>query len=121
MGGSRRRHVEARDQRRQYTTSKVMCWVALDRAVKLADLLDASDRVQRWQAEADRIRETVLREAWHEEARAFTGAFGSDHLDASVLLLPLVGFIPADDDRMLATLGRSGAVVPRRHGVPLGR
>ena len=95
---------EARDQRRQYTTSKVMCWVALDRAVKLADLLDASDRVQRWQAEADRIRETVLREAWHEEARAFTGAFGSDHLDASVLLLPLVGFIPADDDRMLATL-----------------
>jgi GH15 family glucan-1,4-alpha-glucosidase len=97
---------EARDEERQYLTSKVMCWVALDRALDLADLLGADDDQRaRWRAERDRIRETVLRDGWNDEVGAYTGGFGSDRLDASVLLLPLVGFLPADDERMAATIG----------------
>jgi GH15 family glucan-1,4-alpha-glucosidase len=95
---------EARDALRPYTTSKVMCWVALDRAVQLADLLDAEAEVERWRTTADDIRATVLEQAWNPDVGAFTGAFGSDRLDASVLLMPIVGFIAADDERMHATI-----------------
>jgi GH15 family glucan-1,4-alpha-glucosidase len=96
---------EARDDQRQYLTSKVMCWVALDRAVRLAPHLGEGSDAPRWGETRDDIRDTVLREGWNDIVGAFTGAFGSDRLDASVLLLPLVGFIPADDERMLSTIG----------------
>lgn len=95
---------EARDRERDYVTSKVMCWVALDRAVGLAARLGERADPERWRREADEIRATVIDEGWNEEAGAYTGAFGSDHLDASVLLMPLVGFLPADDPRMRATI-----------------
>jgi GH15 family glucan-1,4-alpha-glucosidase len=95
---------ESRDIPRHYVSSKVMSWVALDRAVLMADALDATDKVEGWTAERDAVREAVLRDGWNETAGAYSGAFGSDHLDASVLLMPLVGFLPADDDRMLATI-----------------
>ncbi|MDF1542295.1 MAG: glycoside hydrolase family 15 protein [Anaerosomatales bacterium] len=109
---------ESRDIPRHYVSSKVMSWVALDRAVLMADLLDAeSGLVEAWVAERDAVREAVLRDGWSEEAGAYGGAFGSSHLDASVLLMPIVGFLPADDERMLATihaiderLGRGGLV-----------
>jgi len=95
---------EARDAKRQYVSSKVMCWVALDRAIRLADRLgDHADPV-RWTAARAEVRATVLDQAWSEEVGAYTGAFGSDDLDASVLLLPLVGFLPAGDERMRATI-----------------
>lgn len=95
---------EARDRQRHYLTSKVMCWVALDRAVRLAPLLGDAAHTERWAAARDEIREAVLTRGWHPEVGAFTGAFGSDHLDASVLILPLVGFLPAGDPRMRATI-----------------
>ena len=95
---------EARDERRDYTSSKVMCWVALDRAVTLAPALGDRADVERWSEQRDAIHETVVREAWSEEAGAYAGAFGSDELDASVLLLPIVGFLPADDPRMWKTI-----------------
>ena len=95
---------EARDRGRHYTTSKVMCWVALDRAVQLSDLLDCDGEVKRWANVAEQIRETVLERAWNPDIDAFAGALGSDRLDASVLLMPLVGFIAADEERMLATI-----------------
>jgi len=96
---------ELRDMPRPYTSSKVMCWVALDRAVKLADRLGAEeDRRRAWTRERDAIRDTVLREAWSEERQAFTGALGLDYLDASVLQMPLVGFIAANDPRMRSTI-----------------
>lgn len=91
---------EARDASRQYLSSKVMCWVALDRAVRLAPLLAGGASVQRWQEARDQVRTAVLTKGWSERAGAFTGAFGSDQLDASVLILPLVRFLPADDERM---------------------
>lgn len=97
---------EARDQRRHYITSKVLCWVALDRAIRLADLLEADDRMERWTQVRDRIHATVLERGWSDDAGAYTGAFGSDRLDASVLLMPIVGFLPVTDDRMRATIDR---------------
>jgi GH15 family glucan-1,4-alpha-glucosidase len=95
---------ESRDEPRQYTSSKVMCWVALDRAIALAD--DLGDRAQpdEWKRAREEVRETVLEQAWSESAGAYAGAFGSDSLDASVLMMPLVGFLPADDPRMLSTI-----------------
>jgi len=95
---------EFRGTPRHYVATKVMNWVALDRAVKMADLLGASDRVGKWEAERDAVRSAVLREGWNAKVGAFTGAFGSNLLDASVLLLPLMGFLPANDKRMLATI-----------------
>jgi GH15 family glucan-1,4-alpha-glucosidase len=81
-----------------------MCWVALDRAVALADSLDASDRVQSWTETRAHIREAILTKGWSDRANAFTQSFGSDELDASSLMLPLMGFLPADDSRVLATI-----------------
>jgi GH15 family glucan-1,4-alpha-glucosidase len=95
---------EARDRRRQYVSSKVMCWVALDRAVRLAPLLGDGANLDRWGDARERVRVAVLSKAWSERAGAYTGAFGSDDLDASVLLLPLVHFLPAEDERMWATI-----------------
>jgi GH15 family glucan-1,4-alpha-glucosidase len=95
---------EVRGEPRHFLYSKVMCWVALDRAVKLADRLKAGDRVAEWTAAQDEIRETVLRDGWNSHAGAFTQFFGSDGLDASNLMMPIVGFLPADDPRMLATI-----------------
>ncbi len=117
---------EARDQQRQYVSSKVMCWVALDRAIDLAPRLGDAADPDRWDRARGRIRHAVLSKAWSEKAGAYTGAFGSDELDASVLLLPLVGFLAATDGRMRATieavereLGDIG-LVRRWPGDPMG-
>jgi len=108
---------EARDQQRHYLSSKVMCWVALDRAVRLAPRLGADARVADWSAARDAVKHAVLEEGWNPEVRAFTGAVGSDELDASVLLMPLVGIIPGDDERMRATVERIEERLASGHGV----
>ena len=95
---------EARDAERHYTSSKVMCWVALDRAIDLAPRLGERADVAQWTTARNAVRNAVLAQAWSERACAYTGAFGSDELDASVLILPLVGFLPATDERMAATI-----------------
>jgi GH15 family glucan-1,4-alpha-glucosidase len=95
---------EVRGEPRDFLYSKLMCWVALDRAVALADRLDASTRVKSWEETAAQIREAILTRGWSDRANAFTQSFGSDDLDASNLMLPLVGFLPADDPRVLATI-----------------
>ncbi len=95
---------EGREGTRHYTTSKLLCWVALDRAVKLAGWLGAEDRRERWARERDAVRDRLLERGWSDKAGAYTGALGSDRLDAGVLLMPIVGFLPADDRRMRATI-----------------
>jgi len=95
---------EVRGEPQHFLFSKVMCWVALDRAVRLADRLDAADRVAGWVATRDEIHRTVLRDGWDARAGAFTQSIGSGTLDASNLMMPIVGFLPADDPRMLATI-----------------
>ena len=95
---------EIRGEPRDYLYSKLMCWVALDRAVALADHLDASGRVGAWEQAQVQVREAILTRGWSDRAGAFTQSFGSDELDASSLMLPLVGFLPADEPRVLATI-----------------
>jgi GH15 family glucan-1,4-alpha-glucosidase len=95
---------EVRGEARHFVYSKLMCWVALDRAVAMADQLGASDRVVEWTQARDQIRTAILTRGWSDRANAFTQSFESDELDASNLMLSLVGFLPADDARVLATI-----------------
>jgi GH15 family glucan-1,4-alpha-glucosidase len=95
---------EVRGEPRDFLYSKLMCWVALDRAIRLAPMLRTEDRIEGWMRTRDEIRAAILERGWSEEAGAFTQSFGSTDLDASNLMLALVGFLPADDPRMLATI-----------------
>jgi GH15 family glucan-1,4-alpha-glucosidase len=95
---------EVRGDPQHFVYSKVMCWVALDRAIALSDLLHAADRVDSWKQQRDEIWEAVIREAWSNEAGAFTQYIGSTALDAANLMMAIVGFLPATDPRMLATI-----------------
>ena len=95
---------EVRGEPRDFLYSKLMCWSALDRAVALANHLDASDRVEAWKQTQAEIRGAILTRGWSDRANAFTQSFGSDDLDASSLMVPLVAFLPADDPRVLATI-----------------
>lgn len=95
---------ELRTEPRHHVYSKVMCWVALDRAVHLADRLDAVDRIEEWKAASEEIRVSVLEEGWNDEVGSFTQSYGSTDLDASLLMLPIVGFLPPDDPRVLSTV-----------------
>jgi alpha,alpha-trehalase len=95
---------EMRGEPQHHVSSKVFCWVALDRAVELAPRLGQHGRAREWETERDRIREAILELGWSEERRAFTQAFGSDSLDASNLVMPLVGFLPATDELMRSTI-----------------
>ena len=95
---------EARDTQRHYLSSKVQCWTALDRAARFGSRLGDRTDLARWTTARDEVRQAVLSQGWNERLGAFTGAFGSTELDASVLLMPLVGFLPADDPRMRSTI-----------------
>lgn len=81
-----------------------MCWVAVDRAIGLAALLDAEERVPRWLEAREQIAASIRANGWSAEAAAYTQAYGSADLDASALLLAIVGFLPADDARMRSTI-----------------
>jgi GH15 family glucan-1,4-alpha-glucosidase len=95
---------EIRGEPRDFLYSKLMCWVALDRAIALAASLGAEDRVADWSAARDEIRAAIAEHGWNERAGAFTQAFGSEDLDASNLMLAITGFLPADDPRIKATI-----------------
>ncbi len=96
---------EVRGGAGHFLYSKLMNWVALDRAVRLAAKIGASDeRVARWTEHRDRIRAAIFEQGWSDAAGAFTQAFGRDELDASVLMMPIVGFLPATDPQMRATI-----------------
>ena len=95
---------EVRGPRRHFTHSKVMAWVAFDRAVKTVEKLGRDGPVGRWRAIRAEIKAEVLREAYNADLGTFVQYYGSDRLDASLLLIPLVGFLPATDERVLGTV-----------------
>ncbi|HLM17671.1 MAG TPA: glycoside hydrolase family 15 protein [Acidimicrobiia bacterium] len=95
---------EVRGEPCHFVYSKLMCWVALERATALAERLGAAERVAAWSSSQEQIREAILSEGWSDDANAFTQSFGSDDLDASNLMLSLVGFLPPDDPRVLSTI-----------------
>ncbi len=94
---------EVRGEPRHFTSSKLMCWVAVDRGARLAELYEDRDRAARWRAEADQIHRDICEQAIDGRG-VFTQHYETDALDASVLLMPLVRFLPPDDARIKATV-----------------
>ena len=95
---------EVRGPRRHFTHSKVMAWVAFDRAIKIAERFGEKAPLDRWREARARIHDQVCRQGFNTSRGVFTQYYGSTDLDASLLMLPLVGFLPADDPRMRATV-----------------
>jgi GH15 family glucan-1,4-alpha-glucosidase len=95
---------EIRGPRRHFTHSKVMAWVALDRAVKAVELAGLDGPVERWRALSREIHDEVCREGYDDERDTFVQSYGDQRLDASLLLIPLVGFLPATDPRIKGTV-----------------
>jgi alpha,alpha-trehalase len=108
---------EIRGEPRDFLYSKLMCWVALDRAIALAPRLGAEERLVGWTAARDEIRAAICEHGWNEKAGAFTQAFGSEDLDASNLMLVITGFLPGDDPRMKATVDATAARLTDERGL----
>ncbi len=112
---------EVRGGAQNFTFSKVMVWVAFDRAIRGAEAFDLPAPLEHWKALRTRIHETVCREGYSENRGSFVQYFGADTLDASLLLMPLVGFLPPEDPRIVGTvdaIGRDlmiGGLVRRYH------
>jgi alpha,alpha-trehalase len=94
---------EVRGEPQHFTSSKVLCWVACDRGARLALLREDLERAERWQRAADEIHEDVCRNGVDDRG-VFVQHYGSDALDASCLLIPLFRFLPANDERVIATV-----------------
>jgi GH15 family glucan-1,4-alpha-glucosidase len=95
---------EVRGPRRQFTHSKVMAWVAFDRSIKAIERYGLDGPLERWHALRTAVHEEVCREGYDSRRRTFTQYYGSDELDASLLMIPLVGFLPARDERVVGTV-----------------
>ncbi len=95
---------EFRSGRRQFTQSKVMAWVAFDRGIRIVEKFGVKGPVERWRKIRKKIHDQVCRRAFHKGMNSFAQAYGSKHLDASLLLLPLVGFLPISDSRITGTV-----------------
>ena len=95
---------ELRGPGRVHTFSSVMCWVACDRLTRYAEKLRLADRAEYWRAHATRIREETWRRSWNGKLNAFTATMDGDSLDASLLLMPRLGFIDAKDQRFAGTV-----------------
>jgi GH15 family glucan-1,4-alpha-glucosidase len=95
---------EVRAERRHFTHSKVLAWVAFDRGVKAVERFGQQGPVDAWREHRDAIRAEVLAQAWDDDRRSFVQSYGSKALDASLLILPLVGFLPATDEQMASTV-----------------
>lgn len=95
---------EVRGPRQQFTHSKVMCWVAFDRAVKAVERFGLEGPVERWRHRRNEVHDLVCRAGYDPDIGSFTQRFGSPDLDAAALMIPLVGFLPADDPRVIGTV-----------------
>jgi GH15 family glucan-1,4-alpha-glucosidase len=115
---------EVRGEPRHFTHSKLLVWVAFDRAVKAVEEHGLEGPVDRWRELRDQVHAEVCEKGWSETCGAFTQYYGSDSLDASVLVMPLVGFLPGDDPRVLSTVDaicttlRRGPLVDRYETEP---
>jgi GH15 family glucan-1,4-alpha-glucosidase len=95
---------EVRGPRRHFTHSKMMAWVALDRAVKGVESFGLSGPLDRWRSVRDAVHRDVCEQGYNSEVGAFVQSYGSRLLDASLLMMPLVGFLPVSDERVRATI-----------------
>jgi GH15 family glucan-1,4-alpha-glucosidase len=95
---------EIRGEPRHFTYSKVMTWVAFDRTIKSAEAFKLDGPLERWRAMRDKIQADVIERGFDATLGSFVSAYGARELDASLLLLPAVGFLPADDPRIRGTI-----------------
>ncbi len=95
---------EVRGDPQHFTYSKMMAWVAFDRAVLLAEQLKYRAPIEKWRTLRDTIHAQICTRAYNKKKKAFTQAYGSSQLDASLLLMPLVGFLPPSDRRVISTV-----------------
>lgn len=95
---------EVRGGKQQFTSSKLWCWVALDRGIEIARAQGYRGDVDRWRPHREEIRESILEHGWSESLEAFRITYETDALDASVLLMPLVGFLPSHHPKMRRTI-----------------
>jgi GH15 family glucan-1,4-alpha-glucosidase len=107
---------EVRGGQQHFVYSKLMCWVAVDRAIRLADKRSFPADRDRWLKTRDEIYEEIMFRGWNEERQAFVQSYESDTLDASNLIMPMVFFISPTDPRMLKTLDAINKP-PKRHGL----
>lgn len=99
---------EFRSEDQHFTFSKVLCWTAVDKAIKVAMLLGKTSKLARWQLLEETIREDIMVNAWSDKAQAFTQSYGSEDLDASVLLMESYGFIDAKHPKYVSTVKAIG-------------
>ncbi len=95
---------EVRGPYRHFTHSKLMAWVAFDRAIRSHEEFGREGPFERWRAVREEIRAELLSRAWSSAKKSFTQSYDSEELDASLLLMPLVGFLPATDERVVSTV-----------------
>ncbi len=95
---------EYRGRSEPHTYSSIMCWAACDRLARIAKRLNVEDRARHWSAKAAKIRDAILSAAWNDKRKSFVASFGSDDLDASLLIMPDIGFLEPQDPRFLDTL-----------------
>lgn len=97
---------EFRNKEGHFVFSKVMCWVALDRAISIASLLNKEEYVATWKAEADKIRGDIYEHGWNDKIQSFTQAYDNEDVDSSLLLMEQYGFIGGTDERYVKTVKR---------------
>ncbi len=95
---------EFRKEDRHFTFSKLLCWVAVDRAIKISDIIQSGKSAKKWEALRTEIYEDILKNAWNEEVQAFTQSYGTEHLDASILLMEPYGFVDAKNPKYVKTV-----------------
>ncbi|MFN2593333.1 MAG: glycoside hydrolase family 15 protein, partial [Actinomycetota bacterium] len=95
---------EGRSDRENHVHSKVMAWVAVDRGIAAIERFGRKGSLEHWHQVRQEIYDEIMQRGWSEKRGAFTRAYGDDELDASLLMMPIVGFLPADDPRMVATI-----------------
>jgi GH15 family glucan-1,4-alpha-glucosidase len=95
---------EFRTEDRHFTFSKVLCWVAIDKAIKVAKILGKEHKLKKWLPLEKQIKDDIMSNAWNDDAQAFTQSYGSKDLDASVLLMEPYGFILAKDPKYVSTV-----------------
>lgn len=104
---------EYRGRERIHTHSALLCWVACDRLARIARHLDLADDAKRWQKGADEIHAAICDNAWSEERNSFVESFGGEDIDAALLLMNELAFLPADDPRFIGTVEAVGETLKR--------
>ncbi len=95
---------EFRKEDRHFTFSKLLCWVAVDRAIKISEIIQSGRSAKKWEALRTEIYNDIIENAWNEKVQAFTQSYGTEHLDASVLLMEPYGFMEAKDPKYIKTV-----------------